>query len=123
MKAPTLRRAATEARLILIGIPVFLWTMLPIYHLFLFAISPKESAFAGNLWPDHPTLQNFRIVFQEQHYYLNHFWLQMWNSLVIAVATGVLTLVVATGAAFAISRLRVRGGACGRDYMKASLPG
>ena len=110
MKAPTLRHAATEARLILIGIPVFLWTMLPIYHLFLFAISPKESAFAGNLWPDHPTLQNFRIVFQEQHYYLNHFWLQMWNSLVIAVATGVLTLVVATGAAFAISRLRVRGG-------------
>ena len=28
----------------------------------------------------------------------------------IAVATGLLTLVVATGAAFAISRLRVRGG-------------
>jgi multiple sugar transport system permease protein len=118
MKAPTLRRAATEARLILIGIPVFLWTMLPIYHLFLFAISPKESAFAGNLWPDHPTLQNFRIVFQEQHYYLNHFWLQMWNSLVIAVATGVLTLVVATGAAFAISRLRVRGG---RAVMNCAL--
>ena len=118
MKAPTLRHAAAEARLILIGIPVFLWTMLPIYHLFLFAISPKESAFAGNLWPDHPTLQNFRIVFHEQHYYLNHFWLQMWNSLLIAVATGVLTLVVATGAAFAISRLRVRGG---RAVMNCAL--
>ncbi|MGE5169417.1 MAG: carbohydrate ABC transporter permease [Rudaea sp.] len=118
MKAPTLRGAVNEARLLLIGIPVFLWTMLPIYHLFLFAISPKESAFAGNLWPDHPTLQNFRIVFQQQHYYLNHFWLQMWNSLVIAVATGLLTLVVATGAAFAISRLRVRGG---RTVMNCAL--
>ncbi len=105
-----LRNVATEAKLLLIGIPVLIWTMLPIYHLFLFAISPKESALGGKLWPDHPTLQNFRIVFNEQHHYLDHFWLQMWNSLIIAVAVGVLTLVVATGAAFAISRLKVKGG-------------
>jgi multiple sugar transport system permease protein len=104
------RTVATEAKLLLIGIPVFLWTILPVYHMFLFAISPKESAFAGNLWPDHPTLNNFAIVLQEKHYYLNHFWRQMGNSLVIAVATGVITLFVATFAAFAISRLKVRGG-------------
>ncbi|HUH94167.1 MAG TPA: carbohydrate ABC transporter permease [Casimicrobiaceae bacterium] len=110
MRAPSLRRVTNEARLLLIGIPVAIWTLLPIYHLFLFAISPKESAFAGNLWPDHPTLQNFAIVFGEKHYYLNHFWLQMWNSLVIAVAAGGLTLLVATAAAFAISRLKLRGG-------------
>jgi multiple sugar transport system permease protein len=103
-------QVAAEAKLLLIGIPVLIWTMLPIYHLFLFAISPKESALSGKLWPDHPTLQNFRIVFLEQHHYLDHFWLQMWNSLVIAVAVGVLTLVIATCAAFAISRLKVRGG-------------
>ena len=82
------RKVTTEAKLLLIGIPVLIWTMLPIYHLFLFAISPKESALGGQLWPDHPTLQNFRIVFQEQHHYLEHFWLQMWNSLIIAVAVG-----------------------------------
>jgi multiple sugar transport system permease protein len=104
------RTVATEAKLLLIGIPVFLWTILPVYHMFLFAISPKESAFAGILWPDHPTLNNFAIVLQEKHYYLNHFWRQMGNSLVIAVATGVITLLVATFAAFAISRLKVRGG-------------
>ncbi len=104
------RGVTNEAKLLLIGIPVLIWTMLPIYHLFLFAISPKESALGGQLWPDHPTLQNFRIVFQQQHHYLEHFWLQMWNSLIIAVAVGVLTLVIATGAAFAISRLKVKGG-------------
>ncbi len=104
------KKASTEAKLLLIGIPVLVWTMLPIYHLFLFAISPKESALGGKLWPDDPTLQNFRIVFQQKHHYLEHFWLQMWNSLIIAVAVGVITLVVATGAAFAISRLKVRGG-------------
>ena len=110
MKLPSLREISVEARLLLIGIPVFIWTMLPIYHLFLFAISPKESAFSGKLWPDHPTLHNFSIMFHQQHYFLSHFWLQLWNSTVIAAAVGALTLFIATAAAFAISRLRVKGG-------------
>jgi multiple sugar transport system permease protein len=110
MKMPTLRTVGVEARLLLIGIPVFIWTMIPIYHLFLFSISPKEDAFSGKLWPAHPTLNNFSIVFGEKHYFLSHFWLQLWNSTVIAVAVGALTLFIATAAAFSISRLRVKGG-------------
>lgn len=110
MRVPTLREVGTEARLLLIGIPVLIWTLIPIYHMFLFAISPKQDAFAGKLWPDHPTLNNFRIVFNQQHYFLRDFWAQFFNSVVIAVAVGALTLVIATAAAFAISRLRVRGG-------------
>ena len=104
------RQAGTEARLLLVGIPVLLWTLIPIYHMVLFAISGRDSATSGRLWPKEPTLQNFVIVFREQHHYLNHFWRQLGNSLLIAVAAGVLTLFVATTAAFAISRLKVRGG-------------
>ena len=110
MKLPTLREAGNEARLLLIGIPVFLWTMIPIYHMFLFAISPKEDAFSGKMWPDHPTLHNFSIVFHEQHYFLRDFYVQFWNSTLIAAVVGVLTLFVATAAAFSISRLKVPGG-------------
>ena len=62
MRMPSLREVSGEAKLLLIGIPVFLWTMLPIYHLFLFSISPKDSAFSGKLWPDHPTFRNFEFV-------------------------------------------------------------
>jgi multiple sugar transport system permease protein len=105
-----MRKRLDEARLLLVGIPVFLWTMIPLYHLMLFALSPKEAAFKGKLWPDDPTFRNFELVFQQKHYYLHNFWQQMWNSVVIAVAVGALTLFVATCAAFAISRLRVRGG-------------
>jgi multiple sugar transport system permease protein len=94
----------------LIGIPVFIWTMVPIYHMFLFAISPKEDAFAGKLWPTHPTLNNFNIVFHQQHYFLRDFWIQFLNSVVIALSAGALTLMIATAAAFSISRLRVPGG-------------
>ncbi len=115
---PTLREIGNEAKLLLIGIPVLIWTLIPIYHMFLFAISPKQDAFAGKLWPDHPTLQNFRVVFNQQHYFLRDFWVQFGNSVVIAVAVGALTLIIATLAAFAISRLRVRGG---RTVMNLAL--
>jgi multiple sugar transport system permease protein len=118
IRMPTLREVGTEARLLLIGIPVLIWTLIPIYHMFLFASSPKQDAFAGKLWPDHPTLNNFRIVFNQQHYFLRDFWVQFGNSVVIAVAVGALTLVIATLAAFAISRLRVRGG---RTVMNLAL--
>jgi multiple sugar transport system permease protein len=118
MSAALGHRIGAEAKLLLIGIPVLLWTMLPIYHLFLFSISPKESALGGQLWPDHPTLHNFEVVFGQQHYYLSHFWLHLWNSLIIAVATGLITLLVATTAAFAISRLKVKGG---RSVMNLAL--
>ena len=33
MKMPTLRGVANEAKLLLIGIPVLFWTLLPIYHM------------------------------------------------------------------------------------------
>ena len=112
------KKVTNEAKLLLIGIPVFLWTIIPVYHLFLFAISERDSATSGRLWPKHPTLQNFEVVFGQKHFYLNHFWLQLGNSLMIAVAVGLLTLFVATTAAFAISRLKVRGG---RTVMNLAL--
>jgi multiple sugar transport system permease protein len=102
--------ASGEAKLLLIGIPVLLWTLIPIYHLFLFAISPKQDAFSGKLWPDNPTLRNFEVVLGQKHYFLGHFWNQLWNSVFIAFTTGILTLTIATFAAFAISRLKVKGG-------------
>ena len=99
MKRWTPKAMATEAKLLLIGIPVLLWTLIPVYHMVLFAISSKDSATSGHLWPKNPTLDNFRIVFQQKHFYLDHFWLQLWNSLVIALSVGALTLFVATTAA------------------------
>ena len=110
MSRITLKKITTEAKLLLIGIPVFLWTIVPVYHMFLFAISERDTATSGNLWPKNPTLQNFDHVFNQKHFYLNHFWQQLGNSVTIAFSVGAITLVIATMAAFAISRLKVRGG-------------
>jgi multiple sugar transport system permease protein len=114
----TWRSVTREAKLLLIGIPVFLWTIIPVYHMFLFAISERDSATSGRLWPKNPTLQNFDVVFNQKHFYLGHFWQQLGNSIVIALAVGIITLVVATTAAFAISRLKVKGG---RTVMNMAL--
>jgi len=112
------KAVATEAKLLLIGIPVFIWTIVPVYHLFLFAISPKDQATTGRLWPKNPTLKNFADVFGQKHFYLDHFWVQLGNSVLIAVAVAAITLFVATSAAFAISRLKVR---VGRTVMNLAL--
>ncbi len=112
------KRVLGEAQLLLIGVPVLLWTLIPIYHMALFAFSERDTATSGALWPKSPTLQNFDIVFNQKHFYLNHFWQQMGNSVFIALAVGAITLFVATCAAFAISRLKVRGG---RTVMNLAL--
>jgi multiple sugar transport system permease protein len=118
MSRITYKKVATEARLLLIGIPVLLWTLIPIYHMVLFAISPRDQATSGRLWPKNPTLDNFAFVFGQKHFYLEHFWTQMGNSLIIAISVGALTLCISTAAAFAISRLKVRGG---RTVMNLAL--
>ncbi|HEY5580096.1 MAG TPA: carbohydrate ABC transporter permease [Rhodoferax sp.] len=118
MKRITLKSVTAEAKLLLIGIPVLLWTIIPIYHMVLFAISPRDQATSGRLWPKNPTLDNFAFVFRQKHFYLEHFWTQLGNSLVIALSVGVLTLAISTMAAFAISRLKVRGG---RTVMNLAL--
>ncbi len=99
-----------DAKLILVAIPVLLWTLVPIYHLFVLSISNQQAMMDGKLWPSAPTLQNYAIVLQQKHYYLTNFWKQFATSFGVAIATGVLTLLIATFAAFAISRLRASGG-------------
>ena len=117
-RSSIIKKVFDETKLLLVGIPVLLWTLIPVYHMFLFSISERDSATSGRLWPKNPTLQNFEIVFQRKHFYLDHFWVQLWNSVFIAAAVGAITLFIATCAAFAISRLKVRGG---RTVMNMAL--
>ena len=54
MTRPSFRAMTGEAKLLLVAIPLLIWTLLPIYHIVLFAISPKDSALSGKLWPSQP---------------------------------------------------------------------
>jgi multiple sugar transport system permease protein len=96
--------------LYLVGALVFLWTVIPIYHLFIIALSPAQDAVASGLVPKNPTLQNFEIVLGAKHNLVQYFWQQLGNSVFIAVMVAVITLAIGATANFAITRIRIRGG-------------
>jgi multiple sugar transport system permease protein len=105
-----MNRFTERLTLYLIGIGVFIWTVLPIYHLVLIALAPSEKAVASGLFPQAVTLENFENVLGAKHNLVQYFWQQLFNSVVIAVATSLLTLAIGIGASFAISRLKLSGG-------------
>lgn len=101
------RRLLREAGLVLLGAVVLIWTLVPIYHMVMLSLTPVSEAFGGRFWPEHATLENFRIVLTQDHFFLQHFWLQLLNSVLIAGGTMAIVLVVASLASFAIGRLKV----------------
>ena len=107
-----LRRVLTEAGSVILGVVLLIWSLLPVYNMFLIALDPEEGEieFDGNLWPPEPSLQGFRDVVTQQARYLEDFWHQFGNSLFIGLLTMVLTVVIGSLASFAVSRLRLGKG-------------
>jgi len=106
------RRILTEAGSLLLGLVILIWSLLPIYNMLLIALDPEEGEieFAGNLWTPEPSLQSFVEVVTQDARYLENFWQQFGNSLVIGLATTVLTLAIGSLASFAVSHLRLAKG-------------
>jgi multiple sugar transport system permease protein len=104
-----LRRVLVEASSALLAVFLLIWTLLPVYNMFLIALDPEEGEieFDGNLWPPEPSLEGFRAVVTQQARYLEDFWHQFGNSLLIGLSTMVLTVLIGSLASFAVSRLRL----------------
>jgi putative chitobiose transport system permease protein len=68
--------------------------------------SPTENIFQfpPQFWPAHPTLQNFVQVWQT-----NPFGRYLWNSLLVALLTVILNLLLCALAAYPLARLDFRG--------------
>jgi multiple sugar transport system permease protein len=77
--------------------------LFPVYWMYASALKPalELNAAPPTLYPHAPTLAAFRWIFQAEN--VVRF---MQNSVVISVATTVLTLVLATGAAYSLARFR-----------------
>jgi multiple sugar transport system permease protein len=107
-----LRRALTEGASVLLGVFLLIWSLLPVYNMFLIALDPEEGEveFTGNLWTPEPSLQSFVEVLTQDARYLETFWQQFGNSVIIGAATTVLTLAIGSLASFAVSHLRLGKG-------------
>jgi multiple sugar transport system permease protein len=97
-----------EGGSVLLGIGLLIWSLFPVYNIFLIALDPEEGEieFDGNLWPPEPSLEGFRSVVTQEARYLEDFWHQFGNSIQIGLATAVVTVLIASLASFAVSRLR-----------------
>jgi multiple sugar transport system permease protein len=106
------RRVFTEAGSALLAVALLIWSLLPIYNMFLIALDPEEGEveFTGNLWTPEPSLQSFVEVVTQDARYLEAFWQQFGNSLIIGAATTILTVAIGSLASFAVSNLRLAKG-------------
>ncbi len=104
-----LRRAFTEAGSIILGLVLLIWSLLPVYNMFLIALDPEEGEveFSGNLYPPEVSLDAFWDVVTQEARYLEDFWHQFGNSVYIGLATMVLTVLIGSLASFAVSRMRL----------------
>ena len=102
------RRRWTKAGNMLLGIVLLIWTLIPIYNMFLIALSDDGDEFTGLAWPEDWNWGSFRVVVQQDYWYLEHFWRQLGNSFFMAAATMILTVLIASLVSFALARMRLR---------------
>ncbi len=100
-----------SSRVVTVYIPIllFLFVLLfPFYWMALTALKPNEEltdyAKFSPLWVTNPTLQHIKYLLFETSY---PGWL--WNTVVVSVASTILSLICSVFAAYAIERLRFRG--------------
>jgi len=111
-RRPRLRRNLTEAGSAVLGIVLLAWSLAPVYNMVLIALDPEEGEiqYAGRLWPEDPSFDAFVEVVTQEARYLENFWAQFGNSVIIGFFSVLLTLLVGSLASFAINRLRLRNG-------------
>ena len=105
-----LRRYAMEALAVAFGVVLAVWSVLPIYNMWMIALDSHDDVFAGSLWPENPTLESFRVVVTEDFWYLARFWHQFGNSFYVGLSVMFLTLAIGSLASFTVGRMRIRHG-------------
>ena len=85
------------------------WTLFPVYYMSMMSLVPEEELFKPELYVKHPTLLNFSNTVMQSNYLVSHFWIHLYNSLMIGLGTTAIVLVVGATGSFALARLRFRG--------------
>jgi multiple sugar transport system permease protein len=105
-----LRRYSTELICGLIGFIILVWSVLPIYNMVMISLDSHDDIFSGQIWPEHPSLESFKVVVTQDFWYLARFWHQFGNSFFVGLMTMFLTLVIGSLASFTVGRMRLRQG-------------
>ena len=82
------------------------WTLIPFYWMLVTSLKKHKEIYGteATRWPKEPTLDSYRVLFFETDYFL-----YFQNSMTVALATTLLTVLSASLAAYAIARLDFPG--------------
>jgi multiple sugar transport system permease protein len=105
-----MQRYGLEALAVAFGIVLAIWSLLPIYNMVMIALDSHDDVFSGTIWPDHPSLDAFRVVVTQDFWYLARFWHQFGNSFYVGLGVMFLTLAIGSLASFTIGRMRIKHG-------------
>jgi multiple sugar transport system permease protein len=104
------RRLLGKVGKAVLGVVLLIWTLLPVYNMLLMALDADADEFTGSIWPPEPNLDSFWSVWTEDYWLMAHFWHQFGNSIILGVATMVLTVLIGSLTSFSLGRLRLRKG-------------
>ncbi len=92
-----------------LGVVLAIWSIIPLYNMFLIALSDDGDEFSGRIWPSDANFDSFAVIWNEDHHYLVNFWHQFANSVMVGLWTAIATVLIGSLASFAIGRMRRRG--------------
>jgi multiple sugar transport system permease protein len=105
-----LNRWSVEAFSLVLGVALVIWSVTPLYNMFIIALDSHDDVFSGALWPENPSLESFRVVVTQDFWYLAQFWHQFGNSFFVGLMTMFMTLLIGSLTSFTVGRLKIRHG-------------
>ena len=103
-----IRRIVIEAASVVLGAMILVWSLMPVYNMFLIALDPSgHSEFTWEIWPSQATLAAFIALWTGEVADVRDIWPQFGNSIYIGVFVMALTVLIGSLASFAIGRMRL----------------
>ena len=103
-----LRRILVEASSAALGVIILIWSLVPVYNMFLVALDPTgHNEFTWEIWPSHPTFAAISTLWTGEADDVRDIWRQFSNSIYIGLIVMALTLLASSLASFAIGRMRL----------------
>jgi len=90
-------------------VALLVWTVFPVYYMIMLSLVTWEDLFKPRLYVANPTFENYYQTLTQGNYFVSQFWVQMYNSVSIALLTTAAVLVIGTLGSFALARITFRG--------------
>ena len=101
-------RILIEAGSVMLGAMILVWSLMPVYNMFLIALDPTgHNEFTWEIWPSQATLAAFIALWSGEVEDVRDIWPQFGNSIYIGVFVMALTVLIGSLASFAIGRMRL----------------